>query len=165
MTEIEQKSGVDAIKAELSKQLEQGNPRTWMWEEDGTEVIGRAVRKETAMTTEGPCDILVMEVDGELRSIWLMHTALVSKLQRMRPQAGDWVGIKHLGKREPKQAGGRPYYDYNVVVHGVGPAGALNWEAPAALPAGEEPAEAEVVDTGYGPPPSDEEYPTEPPGW
>lgn len=147
----------EAIEESIRKQLDQGYPTTWMWEEDGNEVIGKAVRKETAITENGPCDILVLEVDGVLRSVWLMHTALISKLQRMRPKAGDFVGIRWLGQREPK-SGGRPYYDYNVVVHGTGADNALDWEAPAALGAGEEAVQAEVVDSGYGPPPTDDEY-------
>lgn len=121
---------------QVRKQLDQGYPETWRFDEDGREVIGYAVRKETGQTTNGPCDILVLNVNGELRSIWLMHTALINKLHELRPKAGDLIGIRQLGERQPKSQGGRPYMDYNVVVHGVG-GHELTWSETPQLPQGE----------------------------
>lgn len=121
-----------------------------MWDEDGPEVIGYAKRKEVGQTQYGPTDILILDVRNdegnyEERSVWLMHTTLVSKLNRVKPGVGDLVGILQLGEREAK-GGGTKYMDYNVVVskkEGT----ALGWDEAEALPAGE-PAQGEVVEAG-----------------
>lgn len=128
--------------AEVQKQLDQGYPDTWRFDEDGPEIIGYAVRKEVGNTVNGPCDILVIEhaSNGKLYSVWLMHSALINKLNRMRPQAGSLVGIRQLGERVSNTSQ-RTYMDYNVVVVGA-TENALSWDEPKAL-------EAEIVDEGY----------------
>lgn len=149
--------------------LDQGNPASWNFEEDGADVIGYALRKEKAMTQEGPCDILVLNVkhaDGMYyeRSVWLFHTALISQLERKRPKVGDLVGIRFLGERQSKTPGGRPYKDYNVVVHGT-QGGALDWDdsARVALPAGApEEVQGEWVDPT---PPATGQYPDPSADW
>lgn len=147
--------------------LDQGHPETWNWEEHGREVIGYAERVETARTVNGDCEILVLKVRNEsdqyeLRSVWVFHTALANKLAEKNIKAGDLVGIRQLGEREPK-GGGRKYMDYNVVVHSArGTNLGLGGTRAAALPVGEpeivegvpvdEPPPME--DTGRSPSPS-----------
>lgn len=134
----EQQEQPKAPEDEVREMLDQGYPETWNWEEHGPEVVGYAVRKEVGQTVNGPCDILILKVKNpdtgeyEHRSVWLFHTALVSKMYRLRPMIGDLVGIRQLGEREP-QGGGRPYMDYNVVVYGQ-KGGALDWGPQQVLP-------------------------------
>ena len=51
-------------------------PRNWLFDEDGLEVEGRYVEITEGTTANGPCPIVVLNVDGERRSIWLFHAAV-----------------------------------------------------------------------------------------
>lgn len=51
-------------------------PRNWDWDGDGDTVQGSYVRVDEAPTSYGEKPILVLEVGGEERSVWLLATAL-----------------------------------------------------------------------------------------
>lgn len=132
----------------MQEMLDAGNPKMWDFSEDGNTVMGYAVRLEHGRTEYGPCRILILDVRGEERSVWLLHTALISKLERLQPMAGDFVGIRQLGERKP-QSGGREYMDYEVKVLGQKGVG-FEWgnAAPALI-------QGEVVDEAPDAPMSD----------
>lgn len=136
---------------QAANQLEEGYPDPFVFgdpatddDATGTEVIGKALRKEVGQTKFGPCDILVLEdKQGKLWSVWLTHTALVNKLMRAMPNSGDIVGIRQLGLRESK--GGDEYMDYHVVVIPQRQENnLLTWGASGELPSGV--VDAEVVE-------------------
>lgn len=55
-------------------------PRAWRWDADGEELDGTYVELDEGPTQFGPKGILVIDVGGELRSLWLLETALQSRL-------------------------------------------------------------------------------------
>jgi hypothetical protein len=91
--------------------------RNWRFDEDGLEVVGSYVGSDEGPTANGPCPILILDVDGEERSIWCFHTALrrriADELSR-RPSGdltkGERVVIRQGEKKESE--GGRKYVSY-----------------------------------------------------
>jgi hypothetical protein len=69
-------------------------PRTWRFDEDGIEVVGRYVATDEGPTQNGRCPILILEVDGEERSLWCFHTAL-------RRRIADEIGRRPSGDLTP----------------------------------------------------------------
>ena len=69
-----------------AKEQEQTYPRTLLWEEDGEDlgdrrrVSGRFVGLDEAPTRNGLKPILVLEIDGEERSVWVLHGPFQDKL-------------------------------------------------------------------------------------
>lgn len=102
------------LPSHVQDALDKEFPRTWMFQEDGKQVVGTFVKLDEGMTRQyGACPIIVLNVDGEDRSVWMMHTALRSKLAQLRPAVGDTIAIKQGDPRTSKND--MEYYDYRVV--------------------------------------------------
>jgi hypothetical protein len=94
-------------------------PRNWRWDEDGDDVEGRHVEFDEGPTAYGDKPILVLEVDGEKRSVWLLETALQSRFAdevRKRPTGDLTPGeriIIHRGEMV-RSGTGRDYRSFKV---------------------------------------------------
>jgi hypothetical protein len=91
-------------------------PESWFWDNDGDHVLGRFVRFDRGQTRDyGMKPIIVLDVDGTLRSIWLTGVVLLNRIRdevAKRPnqnlEPGERVSIKRLEKT--KAEGGRQGY-------------------------------------------------------
>jgi hypothetical protein len=83
---------------------------------DGESYIGRDIRLgQDHAEYRGSVWVLVLaDRDGEERSPWLLHTALLNGLKRLKPKPGELIGVKNLGKR--KNQNGTGYVDSRVAV-------------------------------------------------
>jgi hypothetical protein len=94
-------------------------PRNWLFDEDGLEVEGRYVEITEGTTANGPCPIVVLNVGGERRSVWLFHTAARNRFadEIARRKDGDLTQgeLVSIRRGETKEsAGGRSYVSYTV---------------------------------------------------
>jgi hypothetical protein len=97
-------------------------PESWLWDEDGDHVAGRFVKFDRASTRDyGMKAILVLDVDGTKRSIWLTATVLHNKLRDEvagRPgrnlNPGERVSIRRLD-RTPGEGGRQGYWRFQVL--------------------------------------------------
>ena len=81
-----------------------------------------------ADTSYGPQKIVVVDPgDGNLRSIWLLHDALLSQMKKLKPQPGDVIAVRYLGRQQ--SGSGRSYHAYTVATDAEKPQFA--WDAPA----------------------------------
>jgi hypothetical protein len=55
-------------------------PAYWDWEKDGLTAEGTFARMEQGPTAYGPRPIVILEIDGEERSVWVNTDALRSQL-------------------------------------------------------------------------------------
>jgi hypothetical protein len=67
------------VPTTLDDQDEPDYPRNWRWEEDGDTLAGTFVEITEGPTSYGDRPIVVLDVDGERRSIWLFETALQNR--------------------------------------------------------------------------------------
>lgn len=95
-------------------------PRNWRFDEDGLELVGKYVKSDVGPTANGDCPILVLEIDGEPRTVWCFHTALrrriadeVSRRPHRDLKAGERIVIRQ-GEKKPSAEGGREYIAYFV---------------------------------------------------
>jgi hypothetical protein len=137
--------------------LEAGQPKTWMWDDDGETVVGQLVDGFTAPTKFNPnCPVLTLLMsDGERVNVWLGSRVLENKVREKSPRLGDTIGIQRLEKVTPKD-GGNDYWNWNVIVHGV-TGGSLSFlagdgagDSRDALPAGNNPADETPTGRTYG---------------
>jgi hypothetical protein len=94
-------------------------PKTWSWDEDGEHLEGTFVEFGEGPTANGLQPLVVLEVDGERRSLWLFHEALRSKFRselERRPDQDLNVGEPLIVRRREwkESAVGRKYRDYFV---------------------------------------------------
>lgn len=54
-------------------------PRTWRWDQDGESLTGTFVEFDEGPTAYGAKPILVIEIEGERRSVWLLEKAVLSR--------------------------------------------------------------------------------------
>jgi hypothetical protein len=101
---------------------ESTNPRTWDWREDGEHVSGLFVRFDEAPTRGyGYKAILILDVDGEQRTVWLFHEALLNQLREEITrrgaddlEAGEQIDVFRVGDKV-SESSGRTYTDYKAV--------------------------------------------------
>jgi hypothetical protein len=107
--------------AESDSEEQSKYPETWRWDEDGDVIEGAYVELSEAHTRfDGATrPILVLEVGGKPRTVWLFHTALQSRLRDellKRPgnelRVGEPVRIEQLGQKESEN--GLKYMNYRV---------------------------------------------------
>jgi hypothetical protein len=101
---------------------EREHPESWFWDSDGDSVLGRFIRFDRAPTKDyGMKAILVLDVAGVPRSVWLTATVLFNRVRdevASRPnrnlEPGEQVSIRRLGKT--KGEGGRQgYWKFQVL--------------------------------------------------
>jgi hypothetical protein len=102
-------------------------PRSWRFgtgkDEDGLTIEGTFVGWSRGHTEHGSKPILLLEVGGEVRSVWLMQTVLRSKIARKVGERrshdfepGERIVITELGRVQPKgdRSGKQPYRNFAV---------------------------------------------------
>ena len=97
-------------------------PESWRWDEDGDHVAGRFVGFDRASTRDyGQKAILVLDVDGTKRSVWLTQTVLYNKVRdevASRPSKnldqGERVSIRRL-EQTPGEGGRQGYWKFRVL--------------------------------------------------
>jgi hypothetical protein len=96
-------------------------PAAWKFDEDGSLVAGTFVKFDKGETKEyGSRVILVLDVDGTERAVWLSQLALFSRVRdelNRRPsktlEPGERVVIKRLEKKMGEN--GREYWPFQVL--------------------------------------------------
>jgi hypothetical protein len=95
-------------------------PAYWDWKADGLTVEGTFVRMDQRPTAYGPKPILILDVDGVERSVWVNTNALRSKLagelQRRKARnfdVGERVVIRR-GAEKTTSANDRNYWPFQV---------------------------------------------------
>ena len=119
VTAENQHSEWQGIYEELRERMEEESPPAWLWEQDGLEVFGTVVSLTAqAPTSYGSAPVVVLRVppSDELRSVWLLHTVLRNEFLRQRPEPGEQVLIRCLGKIHP-EGGGPSYLGFRLRVH------------------------------------------------
>jgi hypothetical protein len=91
-----------------------------MWDEDGDLLAGTFVKADRAPTRYGPRTVVVLDVDGEQRSVWLLNEALFNQFKKeiqSRPDRkltlSERVVVQRLGTRE-SQSTGHNYVDFRA---------------------------------------------------
>ncbi|BDG59923.1 hypothetical protein [Caldinitratiruptor microaerophilus] len=111
---------------DLRELLNQPQPESWRPEPGGV-LVGVVVRIETLATRYGAVPVVTVRPDdgGPLVAVWASHAVLRRELARRRPQVGQKIGIKYLGKQTGRN--GASYQAYTVVTEG----GNFDWDAAA----------------------------------
>lgn len=141
----------DRLAAARAK-LDQPRAEAFKFTSEGDEIAGVVVRLDVADTDYGPQKIVVLDPgDGKLRSIWLLHDALISQMEKLRPAPGDVIAVRYLG-RQQAVASGRSYHAYTVTTDRERPQ--FQWGN--AVPAAGTATETWADDTPLPPEPPDE---------
>jgi hypothetical protein len=99
--------------AAARRKLDEPRAETFRFSKAGDEIVGTVVRLDVADTEYGQQRIVVVDPgDGNLRSIWLLHDALRSQMEKQRPEPGDVIAVRYLGRQQ--SANGRSYHAYTV---------------------------------------------------
>jgi hypothetical protein len=134
--------------------LDQPRAETYRFTKAGDEIAGTVVRLDVADTEYGPQRIVVIDPgDGNPRSVWLLHDALLSQMKKLKPQPGDVIAIRYLGRQQ--SSNGRSYHAYTVASDQD--RAQFQWDTPSAKPpaaaaamsdpsGGEEPSEPNPFD-------------------
>jgi len=98
-------------------------PQSWKFDEDGNSVTGTYLRMDEGTTSYGSKPIVVLDVDGEERSVWLSQTALRSKFadELARRHASDFDPGERISisraKEKKTAASGHAYWPFTVIFH------------------------------------------------
>lgn len=102
---------------------EQGEyPKSWRWQDDGNLVSGRFLRFEQGMTKDfGAKVILVLDIEGEERSVWLttsvLHNRFRDELERRGSgnlEVGERIVIER-GADKVESENGRSYWPHKIL--------------------------------------------------
>jgi hypothetical protein len=94
--------------------------RAWRWDEDGLHLEGTYLRLEEGPSEYGRRAIVVLDVDGTERALWLSQQALRSKFadELERRSAGDFtIGeavVVERGAEKTKSQNDRAYWPFTV---------------------------------------------------
>ena len=89
----------------LRDQSERDYPETWIPSTDDPTLVGEFVWLESGTTRFGNFPIVIVKTeDGSERSVWVLHTALKSQLQAVRPKPGQLIASATLARRRAVRA-------------------------------------------------------------
>jgi hypothetical protein len=102
-------------------------PATFVWEEDAEDLgdryhlEGTFLALEEGPTAQGTRPILVLEIDGEARSVWVLHGPFLNKLQeelerRAVPEftVGERMVFERWKEKATSESTGRSYTPYKA---------------------------------------------------
>jgi hypothetical protein len=145
----------DRLAAARAK-LDQPRAETFRFAHEGDEIAGTVVRLDVADTEYGPqCIVVVDPGDGNLRSIWLLHDALRSQMEKLRPEPGTVIAVRYLGRQQ--SANGRSYHAYTVTTDWDRPQ--FQWGKRPATEPPEEDGDGYGFDNGEPLPPEPDDEP------
>jgi hypothetical protein len=109
-----------ADKANETEEAPPEYPRWWDWQEDGSPVRGTFVRAGTGYTAQGERPFVVLDVEGEERTVWLLNEVLRNQFARevyRRPsrqiEVGERIEVWRLGERASASSD-RRYVNFRV---------------------------------------------------
>lgn len=116
---MEASTAVDPLNEQLDKPL----PESWRPENPGDTIYGTFLRLEEGPSQyAGPTPIVVIaekDTDGVERSIWLFGNVIRTQFLKARPQPGEMIAVRFLGKRKaknPQPGTSGEYNDWKVAV-------------------------------------------------
>jgi hypothetical protein len=97
-------------------------PKSWLWAEDGNLISGRFLRFDEGSTRDyGSKPIVVLDVDGQERSIWLTTSVLFNRfrdeLERRaskRLEVGERIVIERSAEQVESE-NGRKYWPFKIL--------------------------------------------------
>lgn len=104
-----------------TQDTESPHPRSWRWDDDGRTISGTYERVDSAESEYGRRAIVVINVNGESRSLWLNETALASKFrdELASRAARDFTAGERItvtkGAKKVEGGNGRAYWPFSVV--------------------------------------------------
>lgn len=108
----------DAALRELYESALAGYPEGWIPENKGDVIAGTFIRLEIGRTAFGPAPLVVLKTeDGTERSVWILHEALKTQFNRIRPATGDSIVVVYLGKekvKNPSPGRAKEYHNWRV---------------------------------------------------
>lgn len=111
--------------------LDREPPVAWRYAKEGDQIIGTFLRVEVGTTGYGPAPVVILvDDDGKEWSIWLFAEALKSGFDRLRPGAGERIGVRYLGEeksKNPKPGKKDTYHNFKVVAPDR-TAGPVDWD-------------------------------------
>lgn len=98
--------------------------------EPGDKLIGTIISIDEGTSGEwGPYPLLEVEQgDGTCIALHAFHSVLRNAIASKRPQVGDTIGVKYIGKVNPK-GGGNAYENYRVQIERAAGAPEIDWDA------------------------------------
>lgn len=110
---------------DLRRLTQRDFPESWVPSTEDPVLVGTFERLESAQTAYGPASIVVLKTkDSRERGLWLFHTVLKNEFKRARPEHGELVAVRYLGRKQGSQ--GQSYEAYRVVVQRDG---TPDWDA------------------------------------
>ena len=103
----------------ISDRLDEADATYWPGEDkaEGDKLSGVIVERYQRDGDWGPYDVLeIRDAAGDLFAWSAFGTVAKSRIEEKNPQPGDSIGIKYLGKKEPKSSKGKPYDDWKMVL-------------------------------------------------
>jgi hypothetical protein len=98
-------------------------PKYWNFDEHGLELVGEYVRTDEGPTSYGQRAIIILDVEGEERALWLTQTALVNQfadeLTRRRArdfEPGERITVTRAAEKKTS-ASGNDYWPFRVTFH------------------------------------------------
>jgi len=129
----EAKGIFDERAAALIEEASKDYPESWIPEDEGDSIAGIFSGLDKGRTSFGPAWIVVLNVGGTMRSVWLLHEALKSQFLQAKPVEGELVAVLYRGRRKAKNpipGRSETYHDYRVVVdRGESEEAETTWEA------------------------------------
>jgi hypothetical protein len=137
----------------LEDRLNEPEPERWE-PEPGDSLVGTVEALEQRVGSWKPYLVVdIRQDDGEIRRWFATHTVAKSELAKLRPKAGERIGVRYLGTHA------KGYENWRVVLdRGEEPAAAapVDWDAVGKETEDKPPATGEQPEDEWLPPDADE---------
>jgi hypothetical protein len=101
----------------LADRADEAFPEAWIPEAEGDEIIGTFVRLTQGTAKDGrTAPVVVLDTQDGPRSVWLWGTAQLNQFRKARPQPGEAVLHRYLGKVQGADTTRSPYKNFLTIV-------------------------------------------------
>lgn len=92
---------------------ESGYAPAFIFATPGVMIVGKVTEIGEGFSQYGPhpCVTVVDEVDGQEKSIHVMHSTMLSVFEKLNPGIGDRIAVKRMGNKK-STASGHEYYRF-----------------------------------------------------
>jgi hypothetical protein len=110
-------SGASAFQRAKQVLDDTAKPESWLWDQDGDEIVGEFVREDVVDLNGTARRVVVLRTeDGRKRSVWVdFYSILEERYDQVAPAAGQVVAMRRGKRRESLKTPGQSYYPFEVV--------------------------------------------------